>query len=59
MTSRDLDKSQDPAPSLQHSRVRALVLRGECEYMSRAVAEQYRDVFLNSALIDWCRVPVT
>ena len=52
MTSRDLDTSQDPAPALQHSRVRALVLRGECEYMKRAVAEQYRDVFQNSVLVD-------
>lgn len=52
MTSRDLDTLQDPASALRHSRVRALVLRGECEYMKRAVAEQYRDVFTNSTLVD-------
>jgi pimeloyl-ACP methyl ester carboxylesterase len=52
MTSRDLDLSQDPAPALRHSRVRALILRGECEYMKRAVAEQYRDTFSNSDLVD-------
>jgi pimeloyl-ACP methyl ester carboxylesterase len=52
MTGRDLDLSQDPTPALRHNRVRALILRGECEYMQRAVAEQYRDVFPNSALVD-------
>ena len=52
MTSRDLDASQDPAPALRKSRVRALILRGECEYMKRAVAEQYRDVFRNSEYVD-------
>lgn len=52
MTSRDLDASQDPTPALLKSGVRALVLRGECEYMKRAVAEQYRDVFRNSVYVD-------
>ena len=52
MTSRDLDLSQDPAPVLRHSRVCALILRGECEYMKRAVAEQYRDTFPDSDLVD-------
>jgi proline iminopeptidase len=52
MTSRDLDASEDPTPALRRSRVRALILRGECEYMKRAVAEQYRDTFPDSALVD-------
>ncbi len=52
MTGRDLDSSTDPTPALRRSPVRALILRGECEYMKRAVAEQYRDIFANSALVD-------
>jgi pimeloyl-ACP methyl ester carboxylesterase len=52
MTSRDLDASEDPTPVLRRSPVPALILRGECEYMKRAVAEQYRDTFPNSILRD-------
>jgi pimeloyl-ACP methyl ester carboxylesterase len=52
MTSRDLDTSMDPTSALRHSRIRALILRGECEYMKREVAEQYRDAFQNSVLVD-------
>lgn len=52
MTGRDLDASQDPTPALRHTRVRALILRGECEYMKRAVSEQYRDTFADSDLVD-------
>ncbi len=52
MTSRDLDESRDPTPTLRHSRVRALVLRGECEYMKRAVAEQYHDIYSDSVFVD-------
>ncbi|HET9447302.1 MAG TPA: hypothetical protein VFO35_13635 [Steroidobacteraceae bacterium] len=53
MTSRDPDVCPDPAPVLRRSsRVRALILRGECEYMKRAVAEQYRDIFPAHVLKD-------
>jgi pimeloyl-ACP methyl ester carboxylesterase len=52
MTSRDLDASSDPTPALKRSSVPAIILRGECEYMKRAVAEQYRDVFRGSVLVD-------
>ena len=52
MTSRDLDASPDPRPALRRSDTKALILRGQCEYMRRAVAEEYRDVFGSSTLVD-------
>ena len=45
MTGADLDKSNNPVSLLRSIRVPALILRGSCEYMVPAVAEQYRDVF--------------
>lgn len=52
MTGRDLDVSADPLPALKKSGVRALILRGECEYMKREVAEQYLDAFPGSTMVD-------
>lgn len=52
MTGRDLNVSADPKPALSQLSTPVLILRGECEYMRRAVAEQYRDVFANSTLED-------
>jgi pimeloyl-ACP methyl ester carboxylesterase len=52
MTSRDFDASSDPKPALASLTTPTLVLRGECEYMHPAVAEQYHAVFRNSELIN-------
>jgi proline iminopeptidase len=52
MTGRDLDVSSSPLPALKESGVRALILRGECEYMKREVAEQYLDAFPGSTMAD-------
>ena len=52
MTGRDLDVSASPLPALKRSGVRALILRGECEYMKREVSEQYLDAFPGSTMVD-------
>lgn len=52
MTGRDLNASADPKPTLSQLDTPVLILRGECEYMRRAVAEQYNRVFSNSTLED-------
>lgn len=52
MTGRDLNVSADPKPMLSQLDTPVLILRGECEYMRRAVAEQYDRVFSNSTLED-------
>lgn len=45
MIGRDLEKTEDPKPVLRRLDIPTLVLRGSCEYMKAAVAQQYRDVF--------------
>ena len=52
MTARDLDAVEDPKPRLSRSEIPVLILRGECEYMHRAVAEQYLTVFRHSSLVE-------
>lgn len=52
MTGRDLNTAADPKPQLSRLSTPVLILRGECEYMRRAVAEQYQSVFRNSTFIE-------
>lgn len=52
MTGHDLNRVEDPKPHLAQSATPVLILRGECEYMHRAVAEQYLAVFRNSTLVE-------
>lgn len=52
MTGRDLDVSANPLATLKESGIRALILRGECEYMKREVAEQYLEAFPGSTMAD-------
>ncbi|MEL6871070.1 MAG: alpha/beta hydrolase, partial [Pseudomonadota bacterium] len=47
-----LHRTDDPKPSLQHDSTPVLVLRGECDYKTKAVAEQYVSVFPNAILED-------
>ena len=45
-------RPDDPKPSLRHDSTPVLVLRGECDYVTKAVAEQYVSVLPNATLED-------
>jgi proline iminopeptidase len=45
-------RTDDPKPSLRHDSTPVLVLRGECDYVTKAVAEQYVSVLPNATLED-------
>lgn len=49
MTGKSLKlRTDDPKPILRENKTPALVLRGECDYKSEAVAKQYQAVFPNA-----------
>ncbi len=54
MTGKSLSlRTDDPKPTLRNNRTPVLVLRGQCDYKSEAVARQYADVFPNASYANY------
>jgi pimeloyl-ACP methyl ester carboxylesterase len=47
----DFARTPDPRPALRSVRVPALILRGECDFIPAATAEQYRATLAGSTLV--------
>lgn len=52
MTAADLDRAPDPAPALRAAEAPVLVLRGECDFIPRSVAEDYTAALPNARIVD-------
>jgi pimeloyl-ACP methyl ester carboxylesterase len=52
LTNRDLRKTADPRPALPRASAPALILRGECDYIARAYAQDYQAAFAGARLVD-------
>jgi pimeloyl-ACP methyl ester carboxylesterase len=52
LTNRDLKTTADPRPALRRASTPALILRGECDYIARAYAQDYEGAFARSRLVD-------
>lgn len=51
MTSKDAEKSKDIRPSLRQNQTPALILRGECDYLTWEHIQQYNQTLPNATLL--------
>lgn len=52
MSLASLERAPDPAPALHRVEAPVLILRGECDFVPRAVAEDYAEVLPNARIAD-------
>jgi proline iminopeptidase len=52
MTARDAEQVPDPRPALRGLPIDLLILRGECDYLARPVADEYRQLLPHAAFVE-------